>query len=98
MEGYQTPQSPLAVNDPRRHAAWDGYITLITTLLPTLRSGRESRPGELATAWKQLASAVDAAGSEQAKRILSGLPPQPTADDLAPLTEELSRIANVSRR
>lgn len=95
MESYHAPQSPPVVEDPVRQAAWDGYITLITTLLPTLRSGRESRPGELETAWTQLHAAVDATGSAGLRRLLADLPTEPVADDLAPLTSELTRIARI---
>jgi hypothetical protein len=98
MESYHAPQSPPVVHDPVRQAAWDGYITLITTLLPTLRSGREARPGELQTAWTQLHAAIDATGSAELRELLAGLPTQPAADDLAPITTELTRLARIPNR
>jgi len=98
MESYHAPQSPPVAQDPVRQAAWDGYITLITTLLPTLRSGREVRPGELRTAWTQLHAAVDATGSADLRKLLADLPTQPAADDLTPLTTELTRIARIQFR
>lgn len=98
MESYHAPQPPPVVQDPVRQAAWDGYITLITTLLPTLRSGREARPGELRTAWTQLHAAVDATGSADLRKLLADLPAQPAADDLAPLTTELTRMARIPSR
>lgn len=98
MESYHAPQSPPVVQDPVRQAAWDGYITLITTLLPTLRSGREARPGELKAAWTQLHHAIDATGSADLRNLLAELPTQPAADDLAPLTHELTRLARIQSR
>jgi hypothetical protein len=96
MESYHTPQpAPVTALDPVQQAAWDGYVTLITTLLPTIRSGSEARPGELKTGWKQLRAAVEATGSPSAGALLAGLPADPTPDDLAPLTAELSRIAQL---
>lgn len=98
MESYHAPQSPPMAQDPVRQAAWDGYITLITTLLPALRSGREARPGELKAAWSHLHSAVDATGSDELRKLLEDLPAQPAADDLAPLTGELTRLARIPSR
>lgn len=71
---------------------------MITALLPTLRSGREARPGELKTAWTQLHAAVDATGSAGLRKLLADLPTQPVADDLAPLTSELTRLARIQSR
>lgn len=93
METYPSPQSPPVAHDPIRQAAWEGYITLISTLLPTLR-GRSARPGEIVSAWTQLRKAV-AACSDEAKKLLHDLPDKPTAQDLAPLTAELGRIAQI---
>jgi len=98
MESYHAPQPPPVVQDPVRQAAWDGYITLITTLLPTLRSARETRPGELEAAWTQLHAAVDATGSANLRELLADLPARPAADDLGPLTSELTRIAQIRSR
>jgi hypothetical protein len=98
MESYHAPQSPPGVQDPVRQAAWDGYITLITTLLPTLRTGRETRPGELNAAWTQLHTAVEATDSDNLRKLLADLPAQPVADDLAPLTAELTRLARIQIR
>lgn len=96
MESYPAaPHTPPAAPDPVRKAAYDGYITLITTLLPAIRSGREARPGEIRAAWAHLRSAVEATGSDTAAQLLAGLPQQPAAGDLAPLTAELGRLANV---
>lgn len=93
MESYPPPQSPPVVQDPARQASWEGYITLISTLLPALR-GRHARPGEINAAWTQLRNAV-AASSDEAKKLLRDLPAEPTADDLAPLTAELGRVARI---
>ena len=98
MESYHAPQSPPEAQDPVRQAAWDGYITLITTLLPTLRSGRETRPGDLKTAWTQLHAAVDATGSSDLRKLLEDLPSQPAVDDLVPITTELTRLARIQSR
>ncbi|HEX6686501.1 MAG TPA: hypothetical protein VF062_27260 [Candidatus Limnocylindrales bacterium] len=98
MERYHAPQPPPAAQDPVRQAAWDGYITLITTLLPTLRTGREARPAELKTAWERLRAAINATGSATLDKLLSDLPTNPTAGDLAPLTAELTRVAQIRSR
>ncbi len=85
------------MGDSVRRAAHDGYVTLITAVLPVLRGSRETRPGELAAAWRHLAAAVDGTDSHEAKLILARLPERPGPADLVPLTAELARIAGVSR-
>ncbi|WP_211589030.1 hypothetical protein [Allorhizocola rhizosphaerae] len=80
-----------------RRAAHDGYVTLITTVLPVLRTGSESRPGEFASGWRHLTAAVEGTRSGEARTLLANLPDRPTANDLTPLTQLLARIAGVSR-
>ena len=97
MQGYHAPPSPPAVPDPVRRAAWDGYITLITTVLPVLRAGRESRAGEMDAAWRQLRAAVRATGSSDVERLFTALPQSPVPADLDALTAALAGMAGVRR-